>query len=136
MALALVVLTACIACGGPASPEDVAITFLELYVFNVDQAGALELAHGLAAEKLRAEMGEVGGGRTDSFTPGQRPPISRELVDVRKESDQRILYTFRLEVRPKGGRPSYRRMLIHVERTQSQWRVADYEFWPATSPVR
>ena len=80
-------------------------------------------------------MSEVAGVRRESFSPGQRPPISRELVDVQAEGDARALYTFRVEVRPKGRRPSRQRMLIHVERGQSGWRVVDYEFWPELAPA-
>jgi hypothetical protein len=148
----LVLLTLCLSvgCSGTSSPDDVAITFLELYVFSVDQAAARELAIGLAAEKLTAEIIDVAAVRGRSFEPGQRPPISRELIDTQWDGDARVIYTYHIEVRPKSGRSTRQRMLIQVERadidTRSDdseerqplerapvWRVADYQFWPDVS---
>ena len=133
VALLCLAIAAFVGCGGSSTSEDVAIAFLELYVFNVDQNSALQLADGLAAEKLRAEIASVAEVRRESFTPGQRPPISRELLDVQQEGVDGKLYTYRIEVRPKGRKPSGQRMLIHVQRTHDEWRVANYEFWPDTT---
>ncbi len=125
--------TVLVACDREAAPEDVAVTFLELYALNVDQEGAMTLATGLAKEKLLSELAEVAAIRGEGFRSRMsRPKFSRELLRTDREGDANILYTFRIQMTPELGEPTARRMLVHVEKQASGWTVVDYQFWPDT----
>lgn len=112
------------------TPERVAITFVELYVFRVDQKSALELSADLAADKLRRELAEVEGIRAlekDFANDPRRPDLSRKLLSsVAEDAEWRFLYE--IAVRPKGGTPYERYMMLRVARRNDKWRVVDYEF--------
>ena len=125
----------CVCCaagcgGGDFGPEETAVAFIETYVFEANQEKALLLSEGLAAEKLRKELAEVAPHRQSGFEEAaQRPPIHRTLVNKAEENDKTILYTYRVETRPKSGGAFSRMMLIHIERRTDGWRVVNYEFW-------
>ena len=122
-----------IGCGREAGPQDVAATFLEIYAINVDQAAAMTLASGLAKEKLLKELAEVAAIRSDGFRAQmERPKFSRQLLRTDRNTDTNVLYTYRIQMTPRLGDPSARRMLVHVENTDDGWRVVDYQFWPDT----
>ncbi|MDE0020491.1 MAG: hypothetical protein OXT69_03780 [Candidatus Poribacteria bacterium] len=117
-------------CGGDLGPEETAIAFIETYVYEANQEKALLLSDALAAEKLRKELAEVAPHRQDGFEEAaQRPPIHRTLVDKTQEDDKTILYTYRVETRPKSGGVFSRMMLIHLKRSEKGWRVINYDFW-------
>ncbi len=129
----MVCMCALVACEREAAPEDVAVTFLELYALNVDQEGAMTLATGLAKEKLLKELAEVAAIRGEGFhSQMSRPKFGRELLRTDHEGDDNVLYTFRIQMTPQLGDPSARRMLVHVERQTEGWSVVDYQFWPDT----
>jgi hypothetical protein len=122
-----------IACDREPGPEDVAVTFLQLYALNVDQEGAMRLASGLAKEKLLKELAEVASIRGEGFRSQMaRPKFRRELLRTDREGDANVLFTFRIEMTPELGAPSARRMLVHVAKQADGWSVVDYQFWPDT----
>ena len=133
-ALALVTCLVCFAgCARDPSPEDVAVTFLQLYALNVDQETAMTLASGLAKDKLLKELADVAAVRGEGFrVPTQRPKFRRELLRADHEGEEHVLYTYRITMTPEIGDETTRRMLIHVEELTEGWRVVDYQFWPDT----
>lgn len=128
------------ACQSLDTPERVAITFVELYVFRFDQKSALELSDDLAADKLRRELADVEGVRAlgkDFADDPRRPALSRKLLySVADDAGWRFLYE--IAVRPKGGTPYERYMTLRVARRDDKWRVVDYEFpkEPVLQPER
>ncbi len=125
----------CVCCaagcgGGDLGPEETAVAFIETYVYEASQEKALLLSEGLAAEKLRKELAEVAPHRQSGFEEAaQRPPLHRQLIKKEQENKKTILYTYRIETRPKSGGAFSRMTLIHLERRENGWRVVNYEFW-------
>jgi hypothetical protein len=125
-------------CTQRSDPERTALAFLEIYAFSADQESALRLADGPAAEKLRAELADVRTARTsgEAYAAGpRRPALRRVLVGTERSGENTVVYTYRIEVRPKGGTPTYQRMLVQVRRTDGKWAVMDYQMW-AEDPTR
>jgi len=120
-----------LACQRFETPDKVAITFLELYVFKADQQSALELADGDAAAKLEREISDLAAVRSifgDFASDPRRPALKRELLSADKDADGSTRFTYRIEVRPKGGETSHRDITIRVAKPGAKWRVVDYEF--------
>jgi hypothetical protein len=120
-----------VACRSADTPERVAITFLELYVFKVDQKSALELSADAAADKLRREIADVQSARTsgdDFASDPRRPALSRRLLESAPDDDSGWRFLYEIAVRPKGATPYERNIELRVAPREGKWRVVDYNF--------
>jgi len=128
---AILVMVLLAACRSLDTPERVAITFLELYLFKVDQQSALELSAGNASEKLRQELADVQSARAsgeDYAGDPRRPTLRRRLLEASPEGDSGWRYLYEIAVQPKGGTPYTQNIELHVAPRDGKWRVVDFAF--------
>lgn len=132
-ALAWLFVFALLACGVRNEPREVADAFCFRYFIELNQPHALEIASGLAADKLRKEIELLKGGARD-FQEGERefhqhkPFIDYKMIQRTDQSADRVFFLYHLKIEPRqGGSKMEREILVSTIREQGRWSVNNYE---------
>jgi len=122
------------ACGPGNDPRAIAEAFCYRYLIELDQTHALEIASGLAADKLRREIESLKGGARQ-FEEGEREfhqmkPFLDYKLKARTDNDaQHVAFVYRLTIEPRqGGGKMQREMLINTSYADGRWTVSNYNF--------
>ncbi len=124
---ALLILAA--ACGGMKDPGAVADKFVDKYYVESDQDTALPLATGVAAMRLKDELGLTAEARQGTRGPQmqlrqQRVYYSRKSLTGEGENREA---DYELDIRPQGGGDLQRTAHLRLARQpDGTWRVADF----------
>jgi hypothetical protein len=128
LGVALVFLT----CGVSNDPREVADAFCFRYFIELDQVHALEIASGLAADKLRKEIELLKGAARD-FQEGERefhqhkPFIDYKMTQRTDQDADHVMFLYHLVIEPKQGGKMEREILVSTVRENGRWRVNNYE---------
>ena len=116
--------------------ERVADAFVDAYYVEVDHAGALRLAEGPAADRLRSETALAAEGRPrGSERPTEQTSrVYLEKAGVRDGPQGRVLVTYKLRIQPEGGPPFFRGAIVSTEKRPAGWRVVYFEETDAAPP--
>lgn len=118
------------ACAGPPeSPLGIAELFLEHYLISVDQERAMEIARGLAREKLEGEIHDVAGVRAAGATVARTDVPRYVLVEERPGERDATIFLFDISM-PGDEDAASRRILVAVSPEDDSWAVTNYGFYP------
>ena len=131
VALALFLVMA--ACGVSNDPREVADAFCYRYFIELNQAGALEIASGLAADKLRKEI-ELLKGSARVFEGGDRefhqhkPYIDYEMAGRTDQDADHVFFIYRITIEPRqGSERMEREIVLSTQRAEGRWTVNNYD---------
>ncbi len=121
------------ACGVSNDPDEVAEAFCQRYFVEMNQARALELAEGLAAEKLRQEI-DLLKGAARAFEGGEGEfhrlkPYTDYTLRKRSEKDEAhvlFIYTIKIEAR-QDTTTLHRELVLNTVRENGRWRVNNFD---------
>jgi len=121
------------ACGPRNDPRDIADTFCYRYFIELNQSTALEIASGLAANKLRKEIELLkGGART--FDEGERdfhrakPFIDYKLAQRTEQDADRVLFIYQVSIEARQGNDKMEReIVLSTVRENGRWVVNNYD---------
>ena len=82
-----------LACSNRNTPQAVCEDFIYNYYQRADQTAALQLSHGLAAEKLTDEIARVSEVRTPGQQMDEMPKIEYELTG-KEEDSAHVLFNY------------------------------------------
>ncbi|MDE0013674.1 MAG: hypothetical protein OXU36_21215 [Candidatus Poribacteria bacterium] len=123
--LALVLLM--LACSNRNTPRAVSEDFIYNYYQHADQQAALQLSHGLAAEKLEDEIARVREVRQPGEQIDEMPKIEYELIG-KEEATTHALFNYRLIIKNRGGTTTHtRNIVINTEEVDGQWKVVNFD---------
>ena len=126
------IIFALLACGVSNEPREVADAFCFRYFIELNQAHALEIASGLAADKLRKEIDLLKGGARD-FQEGERefhqhkPFIDYKMIQRTDQNADRVFFLYHLTIEPRQGGKMEREILVSTIREDGRWSVNNYE---------
>lgn len=122
------------ACGPGNDPREIAEAFCYRYLIELDQTHALEIASGLAADKLRREIESLKGGAR-VFEEGERefhqlkPFLDYELKARTDNDAEHVSFVYHLTIEPRqGGAKMQREILINTTLADGRWTVSNYAF--------
>ena len=115
-----------LACSNRNTPRAVSEDFIYNYYQHADQAAALQLSHGLAAEKLEAEIARVREVREPGEQIEEMPKIGYELVG-KEEEPTHVLFNYRLTIDIRGATTHTRNIIINTEQIDGQWKVVNFD---------
>ena len=115
-----------LACSNRNTPQEVSEDFIYNYYQHADQAAALQLSHGLAAEKLEDEIARVSEVRSLDQPIDVMPKIEYELIGKEAEPTY-VLFNYRLTITTRGTITHTRNVIIHTEQIDGQWKVANFD---------
>jgi len=120
-------------CGVGNDPHKISEAFCFRYFIKLNQAEALELASGLAADKLRKEI-ELLKGEARHFQDGERefhrskPFIDYKMVQRTDQDAEHVMFLYHLSIEPRqGGEKIEREILLSTIRENGRWKVNNYE---------
>lgn len=123
--LALVLLM--LACSNRNTPRAVSEDFIYNYYQHADQKAALQLSHGLAAEKLEDEIARVREVRQPGEQIDEMPKIEYELIG-KEEATTHALFNYRLTIKNRSGTTTHtRNIVINTEEVDGQWKVVNFD---------
>jgi hypothetical protein len=112
-------------------PEPVADRFVDAYFIHASQQVALELATGLAAQKLREELSLVSAVRAGGYTAGEaRGHVRASRGEVRHEGGA-VQIRYDLVVESAAG-AAPRRALVTLRQAAGAWRVTNWSLFEGT----
>jgi len=122
------------ACGVNNDPGEVAEAFCHRYFVEMNQSHALELASGLAAEKLRQEMALLKGAAR-AFEDGEREfhrlkPYTDYTLTARTEKDEtHVLFIYSIKIEARQDTTTLRRELVlnTVRAEDGRWTVGNFD---------
>lgn len=122
-----------LACGLSNDPRKISDEFCFRYFIKLAQAEALELASGLAADKLRKEI-ELLKGSARQFQDGEqefhraKPFIDYKMIQRTDQGTDRVLFLYHLEIEARqGSEKMEREILVSTIRENDSWTVNNYE---------
>lgn len=115
-----------LACSNRNTPQAVSEDFIYNYYQRADQAAALHLSHGLAAEKLEDEIARVREVRSPGQQMEEMPKIEYETIGTEKDST-RVLFNYRLTIKNRGSTTHTRNVIINTERIDGHWKVVNFD---------
>ena len=115
-----------LACSNRNTPRAVCEDFIYNYYQHADQAAALQLSHGLAAEKLENEIARVREVRTPGQQMDEMPKIEYEAMG-KEEDSTRVLFNYRLTIKTRGTTTHTRNVVINTEQIDGQWKVVNFD---------
>lgn len=123
-----------LACGVRNDPRKIADTFCYRYLIELNQAGALEISSGLAADKLRKEIESLKGSAR-AFEDGERefhslkPFIDFSLKARTDDDAEHVAFAYHITIEPRQGTEKmHREILVNTTRTEGRWLVSNYTF--------
>ena len=115
-----------LACSNRNTPRGVSEDFIYNYYQRADQAAALQLSHGLAAEKLEEEIARVREVRAPGQQIDEMPKIEYEAVG-REENPTSVLFNYKLTIKTRGTTTHTRNVIIHTEQINGEWKVVNFD---------
>jgi len=122
-----------LSCGVSNNPREVADAFCFRYFIKLDQREALEIASGLAADKLKKEIDLLKGGARD-FQDGDRefhrlkPFIDYKMIQRTEQDADHVMLLYHLQIEPRqGSEKMEREILVSTIRENGRWTVNNYE---------
>ena len=115
-----------LACSNRNTPQAVSEDFIYNYYQHADQAAALQLSHGLAAEKLEDEIARVSEVRSLDQPIDEMPKIEYELIGKETEPTY-VLFNYRLTITTRGTTTHTRNVVINIEQIDGRWKVANFD---------
>ena len=115
-----------LACSNRNTPQAVSEDFIYNYYQRADQAAALQLSHGLAAEKLEDEIARVREVRVPGQQIDEMPKLEYEAIGT-EEDATRVLFNYRLTISTRGTTTHTRNVIINTEQIEGQWKVVNFD---------
>ena len=115
-----------LACSNRNTPRAVSEDFIYNYYQRADQAAALQLSHGLAAEKLEDEIARVREIRSPGQQMDEMPKIEYEAIGTEEDST-RVLFNYRLTIKNRGATTHTRNVIINTEQIDGRWKVVNFD---------
>lgn len=122
----LVLMFLMLACSNRNTPRAVSEDFIYNYYQHADQQAALQLSHGLAAEKLKDEIARVREVRQPGEQIDEMPKIEYELMGKEEETTQ-ALFNYRLTIKTRGTTTHTRNIVINTEQIDGRWKVINFD---------
>lgn len=123
----------CSACGVGNNPHEVAEAFCHRYFVEMNQAHALELASGLAAEKLRKEIALLKGAAR-AFDGGEREfhqlkPFTDFKLAARTDKDaEQVLFIYHINIEARQDTFTMtRELVLNTVRENGRWTVSNFD---------
>ena len=121
------------ACGPANDPREIADTFCYRYFIELNQPGALEVASGLAAEKLRKEI-ELLKGAARAFEGGERefhhakPFIDYEMAQRTDQDAEHVMFIYHIAIEARqGSEKMEREIVLSTVRQGGRWTVNNFD---------
>ena len=115
-----------LACSNRNTPRAVSEDFIHNYYQRADQAAALLLSHGLAAQKLEDEIARV----SEVRDPGQQfdevPNITYEPIGKEEEAAH-VLFNYQLTIKISDTTTHTRKVVIQTEQINGRWKVVNFD---------
>lgn len=122
-----------LSCGLSNDPRKVSDAFCFRYFIKLAQAEALELASGLAADKLRKEI-ELLKGSARQFQDGEqefhraKPFIDYKMTQRTDQDIDHVLFLYHLKIEARQGSETMEReILVSTIRENGRWTVNNFE---------
>ena len=116
-----------LACSNRNTPRAVSEDFIYNYYQHADQKAALQLSHGLAAEKLEDEIARVREVRQPGEQIDEMPKIEYELIG-KEEATTHALFNYKLTIKNRGGTTTHtRNIVINTEEIDGRWKVVNFD---------
>ena len=115
-----------LACSNRNTPQAVCEDFIYNYYQRADQTAALQLSHGLAAEKLTDEIARVSEVRTPGQQMDEMPKIEYELTG-KEEDSTHVLFNYKLSIEIRGATTHTRKVVIQTEEIDGRWKVVNFD---------
>jgi len=117
------------ACGYQNSPEGVGNEFLFRYFIELNQRGALEIANGLAKDKLQKEIELTQNIRmTPNLDLAQHKPfIDYELVNVSQRQDKSVTLFYNITIETVDGSNTQREVVLTTAMKNNAWLVTNFD---------
>ena len=115
-----------LACSNRNTPQAVCEDFIYNYYQRADQMAALQLSHGLAAEKLEDEIERVSEVRVPGQQFDEMPKIEHELIGKEEEATH-VLFNYKLTIEVRGATTHTRKVVIQTEEINGRWKVVNFD---------
>ena len=116
-----------LACSNRNTPRVVSEDFIYNYYQHANQEAALNLSHGLAAEKLENEIARVREVRAPGEQVDEMPKMEYELMG-KEEEPTTALFNYRLTIKSRGGTTTHtRNIVINTEQIDGRWKVVNFD---------
>ena len=115
-----------LACSNRNTPQAVSEDFIYNYYQRADQAAALQLSHGLAAEKLEEEIARVSEVRSLDQQIDEMPKIEYEPIG-KEEEPTHVLFNYKLTITTRGTITHTRNVIINTEQIDGRWKVVNFD---------
>ncbi len=116
-----------LACSNRNTPRAVSEDFIYNYYQHADQEAALQLSHGLAAEKLEDEIARVREVRQPGEQIDEMPKIEYELIG-KEEATTHALFNYKLTIKNRSGTTTHtRNIVINTEEIDGRWKVVNFD---------
>ena len=115
-----------LACSNRNTPQAVSEDFIYNYYQRADQAAALQLSHGLAAEKLEDEIARVSEVRSQDQQIDEMPNIEYEPIG-KEEKETHVLFNYKLTIKIRGTITHTRNVVINTEKIDGKWKVVNFD---------
>ena len=122
----LVLLLFILACSNRNTPRAVSEDFIYNYYQHANQEAALKLSHGLAAEKLEAEIARVREVRGPGEQVEEMPKMEYTLIGKEEESTY-TLFNYKLSIKARGTTTHTRNIVINTEEIDGEWKVVNFD---------
>ena len=121
------------ACGPGNDPREIADTFCYRYFIELNQPGSLEIASGLAAEKLRKEI-ELLKGAARTFEEGERefhrarPFIDYKMAQRTDQDAEHVMFIYHVSIEARQSNEKMEReIVLSTVREDGHWRVNNFD---------
>lgn len=114
------------ACANRNTPRAVSEDFIYNYYQRADQVAALQLCHGLAAQKLEDEIARVSEVRVPGEQVEEMPKIEYEATG-QEESATHVLFNYKLTIEIRGTTTHTRKVVIQTEQIDGHWKVVNFD---------
>ena len=115
-----------LACSNRNTPRAVSEDFIYNYYQHANQEAALQLSHGLAAEKLEDEIARVREVREPGQQIDEIPKIEYELIG-KEENQTHTLFNYNLTIKIRDTTSHTRKVVIQTEQIDGQWKVVNFD---------
>ena len=115
-----------LACSNRNTPRAVCEDFIYNYYQRADQVAALQLTHGLAAEKLKDEIARVSEVRVPGQQVNEMPKIEYEATG-KEDGTTHVLFNYTLTIEIRGTTTHTRKVVIQTEQIEGRWKVVNFD---------
>ena len=115
-----------LACANRNTPRAVCEDFIYNYYQRADQVAALQLCHGLAAQKLEDEIERVSEVRVPGQQFDEMPKIEYEPIG-KEEAATHVLFNYKLTIEIRGTTTHTRKVVIQTEEIDGRWKVVNFD---------